>query len=317
MDAMQIKSKVVVIGTGQVGAAYAFALTVSGAARQLGLVNDPPETARGVALDLTHGLSLLRPMDIEAGGFELCRDAALVVITAGAPQKPGQGRLELAAVNAAIIKDVVAGVLAENSRPLLCVVTNPVDVLTHIALKESKLPPGRVFGSGTVLDSSRFRWLLSRHCGLDPRSIHAQILGEHGDSEFAAWSRVNVAGVPFEEFCRDCAAGCSADARQRLIEEVRGAAYEVIRLKGATAYAIALALVRITQAVLADQKSVLTVSSLVDGHYGLSDVCLALPCVVGSGGVEQVIPASLAPDELAALRASAAVLRQSLAALGY
>ncbi|WP_029898959.1 L-lactate dehydrogenase [Desulfohalovibrio reitneri] len=310
-------SRVAVIGTGDVGATYAYVLTIKGLVHEMGLINRSRERAEGEARDINDGLSLAQPAKVEAGGYELCRGAQLVVITAGASQKPGETRLDLTRRNAEIMREVVARVMEQNHDPILLIVSNPVDVLTYVALKESGLPPGQVIGSGTVLDSSRFRYLLSNHCRLDPRSVHAHIIGEHGDSEFAVWSRVNIAGTPLHEFCPTCRKSCLLDIRDTIEEKVRRAAYEIIKRKGSTYYAVALAMARITEAVFNNQHSVLTVSSLVSGYYGLENVCLSLPSVVGAQGVESQILATLADDEAEKLKHSAAIIREQIESAGY
>ncbi len=317
MNEKILRSRIAVIGTGMVGSSFAYALTIKGLARELALINRTPARAEGEAMDLDHGISFLSPMSIEAGGYEFCRDAHVVVITAGIPQKPGQTRLELAQQNAAVMKDVVPRVMEFNASPIFLVVTNPVDILTYVVLKTSGLSPNQVIGSGTVLDSSRFRFLLSGNCAVDPRSIHAHIIGEHGDSEVPLWSRVNIAGIPLSEYCPTCGRQCPKDLRNVIFAKVKSAAYEIIEKKGATYYAIGLALARIVEAIFRDQRSVLTVSSLVQDYYDISNVCLSLPSVVGARGVDTVIRGTLSDQEVTALRNSAQTLRQHLAELGW
>jgi L-lactate dehydrogenase len=307
------RRRVAIIGAGMVGATFAYAMTMKGVARELALVDVSRERAMGEAMDLRHGSALLEPLSIEAGGYELCEGAQLVVITAGAPQKEGQTRLDLAQQNADIMRAIIPQILAHNPDPILLVASNPMDVLTKVALKESGLSAQQVFGSGTVLDSSRFRSLLASHCNLDPRNVHAHVLGEHGDSEVLVWSQVNLAGVPMEDYCLSCSKQCDdGGLRQRLSKKVPQAAYEVIKRKGATYYAIGLALTRIAEAVLKDQHSLLTVSALANNLPGLEDVCLSLPCVVGGGGVERIVTPHLAEDEDGAMKASAKILRHTL-----
>lgn len=317
MNYKNVRSKVAIVGTGMVGSSFAYALTIRGLVRELVLINRTPERAEGEAMDLNHGLSFLSPVSIQAGGYELCQDAQVVVIAAGLAQGSGQSRLDLAKANARVMKEIIPKVMEFNPAPIFLVATNPVDILTYVVLKVSGLAPGQVMGSGTVLDSSRFRFLLSGNCTIDPRSVHAYIIGEHGDSELAVWSRVNVAGIPLHEYCSVCTRSCPRDTREAIVEKVRGAAYEIIKRKGATYYAIGLALARIVEAIMRDQHSVLTVSTLVTDYYGIADVCLSLPSIVGATGIEKVITASLAEEEVRALQNSARVLKENLRSLGW
>ncbi|MCM0755008.1 L-lactate dehydrogenase [Desulfovibrio aminophilus] len=312
MTTQDRRVKVAVVGLGKVGCAFAYAMTIRRLATDLLLLDIDRRRAEGEAMDLRHGLPLVGPMNIAVGGPEDCADADIVVITAGAAQKPGQTRLELMKTNAAAVAGIVERITAAGGRPLLLLATNPVDIVTHVALRASNLPPGQVLGSGTVLDSSRFRSLLAEHCRVDPRNVHAHVLGEHGDSEVLLWSRCNISGIPLELFCEERGMGCGAAFREATQEGVTRAAYDIIDRKGSTAYAIGLSLCRIVEAVVRDQKSVLTVSTLAEGHYGLADVCLSMPCVVGAGGVEQILDAPLDPGELEALRRSGAILRGHL-----
>lgn len=310
--------KIAIVGMGNVGAAFAYALMLRRLATDIVLIDLDRKRAEGEALDLRHGLPLVGPMNVFAGDYADCADAAMVVITAGANQKPGQTRLELLKQNAGITADIVRRVLEQGGTPILLMTTNPVDVLTRAALDVAGamgLPPGRVFGSGTVLDSSRLRHLLAEAAGVDPRGVHAAVLGEHGDSEVCVWSRANVSGIPLAEALALRGVALDDGFRERAATDVRRAAYEIINRKGYTDTAIGVSLCRIVEAVLGDQKSVLTVSTDAEGLYGLPRVCMSLPCVVGAGGVEKVIDAPLAPEEEAALRASGEVLFASCRSL--
>lgn len=309
-------SKIAIIGTGMVGASFAYAATITGLANEIVLVNRTREAAEGEAMDLNHCLSFVEPVNIHAGDYEDCRDAQLIVVAAGAASEPGQTRLELASKNADITRKVIRQVMQHARDPVLLMVSNPVDVLTYVAVQESGLPPERIIGSGTVLDTSRFRYLLASNCNIDTRNVHGYVIGEHGDSEVALWSRVNFAGVFMEQFCATCDHDCPADIRERIENDVRTAAYQIISKKGATYYAIGLAMKKIAKVVINDQKSALTVSTLTQGHYGLEDVCLSLPCIVGRNGIEHIIDAELAGEEQQKLLHSAAVLRQSLGEAG-
>ena len=306
--------RVGIVGTGLVGSTIAYTLLVRGPHCELVLVDVNRAKAEGDAMDLNHGIPLAAPMPIRAGEYGELRDADVVVIAAGVAQRPGETRLALLRRNAQVIRDVVERVIAVAPGAVLLVVTNPVDVLSYIAYRHSGLPAARVVGSGTLLDTLRLRYLLGQRFGVDPRSVHAYIIGEHGDSEIAVWSLANIAGVRLSELGTGRDGALAPDLSQELaaiLEQVRKAAYAIIERKGATYYAVALAVARILESLLYDQHSVLTVSTLVQGLYGIEDVYLGLPCVVGRRGVEKVIELPLAPEELAALRRSADILRQA------
>jgi L-lactate dehydrogenase len=250
-----------------------------------------------------------RPVRVVAGGLRDAAGAAVTVITAGAAQRPGEPRTALVQRNVEALRAILGEVVAANPDGLLLIATNPVDALTHAALKMSGLPPGRVIGSGTVLDSARLRAELAAHYGVDARNVHAYVLGEHGDSEFVAWSTASVGTMRLDDYCAAAHASCDPAEMERIGERVRRAAYEIIQRKGATNFAIAAALTRIIEAILRDEQSVLTVSTLVQGEYGLRDVCLSLPAIVGRQGVQRVLPIPLSEAELAALRRSAEAIR--------
>jgi L-lactate dehydrogenase len=238
-------------------------------------------------------------------------------MTAGARQAPGETRLQLLRKNASIVSNVAHDIAETGSDAVLLVVTNPVDVLTHVAARRIGWERGRVLGSGTVLDSARFRSILSQHCNVDAHNVHGYILGEHGDSEFAAWSMTNVAGMQIDQYCPVCCkCGDWPEERAAIERQVRESAYHIIDYKGATCFAVGLALVRIVGAILRGQRSVLTVSTMLDGEYGLNDVCLSLPCIVYERGVERIVKASLTRQELDALSRSASVLKKTIADLG-
>lgn len=313
------KRKVVVIGAGSVGATFCYALAQSGLADEIVLVDHNVDLARGQVLDLSHGQSFFPPVLIRVGDQKDYADASVLVMTAGARQQPGESRLELLKRNASIVRQVARDMVDMNSPGVLLVVSNPVDILTYVAAKETGWRRGRVFGSGTVLDSARFRSFLSQNCNIDIHNIHAYILGEHGDSEFAAWSMTHVAGIPIDEYCGTCRR-CAPTGEEKewlsvragIEELVRHSAYHIIDYKGSTYFAIGLALVRIVGAVLRDENSVLTVSTILEGEYGISDLCLSVPCIVNAHGVERIMEARLTEKEEEALAASAAVLRASL-----
>ncbi len=305
--------KVVVVGAGAVGSTFAYALAQSGLADEIALVDVNHELVKGQVMDLSHGLSYYPNVEISVGESDDYRDAHVVVITAGAKQQSGQSRLDLLQRNAAIIEDIVDDIVAQGSEGIIIVVINPVDVLTYLAHKRTSWERGRVIGSGTVLDSASFRYLLSKQCGVDVHNVHAYVLGEHGDSQVAAWSMTHLAGVPINEYCEHCG-GCDdwEQIQSDIGEAVRRSAYHIIEYKGATSYAVGLALLRIVGAILRNERSVLTVSVPLEGEYGLINVSMGVPSIVAQNGVENIIEANLSPSETEALNASAVILRESI-----
>lgn len=305
--------KVVVVGAGSVGSTYCYSLAQSGLANEIVLIDNNINLARGQALDLVHGQPFFPTVSIRTGTTEDYSDASLVVITAGAAQKPGETRLELLQKNARIVGDIAEEVAAKNCKGVIMIVSNPVDVLTYVALKRSGWENGRVIGSGTVLDSARFRHLLSSHCGVDVHNVHAYILGEHGDSEFAAWSMTHMAGIHIDDFCPICGK-CSnwMEVRNRIEKEVRESAYHIINYKGSTHFAVGMAMVRITAAVLRAQNSVMTVSTLLNGEFGIKDVCLSVPCIVSRNGVSKIVLNPLPEKEKLSLVNSSEVLKKAI-----
>jgi L-lactate dehydrogenase len=304
---------VAIVGAGHVGSTFAYALAQNGLADDITLIDYNRKLADAQVLDLVHGMPYLPTVNIHAGSAEDYRHARVIVITAGVKQQPGESRLNLLKRNIAIMEGIVDEITARESQAVLVIVSNPVDILTYVALKRSLLPRGRVMGSGTVLDNARFRYLLSRHCGIDVHNIHAYILGEHGDSEFPAWSMSHIAGMPIDRYCNVCRK-CT-DWKSECIEianQVKNSAYHIIDYKGSTYYAIGLALVQIVSAILKDQHRVLTVSTLLDGEYGMSGVCLGVPCIVSRQGVEQIIEGNLTAEELQLLNRSAGILKTTL-----
>lgn len=310
------KRKVVVVGAGAVGSTFCFALAQSGLAEEIALVDKNEDLAKGQVLDLLHGQPFFPSVSIHRGSSADYTDAQVIVITAGAAQSPGETRLQLLQKNAHIVGSIAAEVTTQNSNGVMVIVSNPVDVLTHVALKLSGWERGRVIGSGTMLDSARLRYILGQHCNVDVHNVHAYMLGEHGDSEFAAWSLTHIAGMPMDAYCPVCGKCKNWDVRRRQIEqEVRDSAYHIINYKGATYYAVGMALVRITGAILRGENSVLTVSTLLEGEFRLSGVCLSVPCVVSERGVRQIIESTLPTDELDALTHSAEILNEATRAL--
>lgn len=308
--------KVVIVGAGDVGGAFAYALLQSGMAENIVLIDAQHERAEGQALDLAHGLAFAPATIVRAGSHDDYADAAVIVITAGAKQQPGETRSDLLTRNGRIMEQIVDEITTRASRSVLVIASNPVDVLTCAALKRTGWPRSRIMGSGTVLDSARFRHVLSKHCGVDAGNVHAYVLGEHGDSEVPVWSMTHLAGMSMQDYCPAChACGDWMFERNRIAAEVRDSAYHVIDAKGSTCYAIGLALVRIVGAVLRNEHSVLTVSTMLNGEYGLRDVCLSVPCIISHSGVERVIEGKLADDELRALHASASIIKEGIAVL--
>jgi L-lactate dehydrogenase len=304
------------VGAGAVGSTFAFSLLLSGLAAEIVLVDANVRRAEGEAMDLMHAVPFARTTRVWDGTLDDCRGAAITVIAAGAAQKPGESRLDLLRKNAAIFREVVPAVAAANPDGIILVATNPVDVLAYLTYRISGLPSARVIGSGTILDTARFRALLADHFGVDPRSVHAHIAGEHGDSEVPIWSLANIAGMALADFAT--ANGMRHDPLrlQQIFEATRDAAYQIIERKGATYYAVAAGLTRIVEAILRDQSTVLSVSSLICDYYGIDDVYLSVPTVVGRGGVERTLRLALSADEASGLRRSAYLLRQTIASLG-
>ena len=308
--------KVVIIGAGAVGSTFAYALAQSGTADEIVLTDVDQNLVQGQVLDLAHGLPFYPNVQIGVGGAHDYRDAHVIVLTAGSKQRPGESRLDLLQRNARIVESIMDEIQAQGSQAVVVVVSNPVDVLTYVAHRRVSWPRGRVIGSGTVLDSARLRYLLSQHCGVDVHNVHAYVLGEHGDSQFAAWSMSHIAGMRFDDYCQICGQ-CEdwQEERRKIAETVRTSAYHIIDYKGATCFAVGQALVRIVSAIVRNEKSVLPVSVVLDGEYGLYEVCLSVPAIVGEAGVERILHSDLSPSERAALERSADILKQAIAQL--
>jgi L-lactate dehydrogenase len=310
-------TKVAIVGAGAVGAAIAYAIQIRGVCRQLALFDLNRDKVNAEVLDLNHGLQFT-PMAQITGGDDLAVVVAadVIVITAGAKQKPGQTRLDLAGANVAMCRDLVPRLLALAPDAHLLLITNPVDVVTYAAWRVSGLPKQRVFGSGTVLDSSRLRFLIAQHTGVAVQNVHAYIAGEHGDSEVPLWSTATIGGVPVSAWTGADGTPLDGATQNRIHRSVIAAAYEIIAGKGATSLAIGLAVSKILEAILNDEHRVLPVTSVLDGVHGLSDVCLSMPAVVGRAGVERVLETPLSRGELDQLTASAAAVRAVARDLG-
>ncbi len=302
--------KVAIIGCGFVGSASAFALMQSGLFSEMVLIDVDYKKAEGEAMDISHGEAYARPMKIYAGTYDDITDAAIIIVTAGANQKPGETRLDLVQKNVGIFKTIIPEIAKRNYPGILLIVANPVDILTYTALKLSGLPENRVIGSGTVLDTARFREILGNHLGVDSRSVHAFIVGEHGDSEIPVWSTANVAGVPINKFCELRGHFNHVQAMKQIADDVKNAAYEIIERKKATYYGIAMAVKRICECIVRDEKSVLPVSNMMHGSYGIEDITLSMPAIVGKNGVEAQMPISLSMEEATALKKSADMLKE-------
>ncbi len=309
--------RVAIIGAGNVGATFAYALLMSGLASEIVVIDSNQKKAEGEVMDLNHAVPLAQPVRVWVGDYKDCVGAAVTVITAGAAQKPGETRIDLAARNVEIFGQIVPKIVENNPNGIILVATNPVDVLSYTTWKISGMPKERVIGSGTILDTARFRFLLSQYFGVDPRSIHAYIIGEHGDSEVPVWSAANIAGMRFPAYCEQMGLGCDQEALNHLFEQTRDAAYQIIARKGSTSYAVATGILRIVEAILRDQGTVLSISSLIDNYYGLNDVFLSLPTVVDRGGVERVLRLQLDDQEAAGLRRSGQMLQDLARKLGY
>lgn len=304
------RSKVAIVGAGNVGSTFAFSLMISGLVREIVLIDRDEQRAGGECMDLNHGASFVHPVNIYAAGYDGCRGADAVVITAGVKQKPGETRIDLAQRNAEIFKDIIPQITRHSGEAILLVVTNPMDILTCLTLKILGFPQNKVLGSGTVLDSSRFRYLISEHCRVDPRNVHAYIIGEHGDTELPVWSHANIGGMVLAQYCPICNRNCDYKVELgKIFEEVKNSAYKIIEAKGATYYAIGLALVRIVGAILRDENSVLPVSTLINDYYGVSDICLSIPSVINRNGVEKFLRLELSPLEQEQFRHSAKTLK--------
>lgn len=307
-----MKRKIVIVGDGFVGSTTLYTMMLSDTAEEYVLIDINRNKAEGDVLDINHGISFINPEKVYVGGYPDCKDAAVVVLTAGVAQRPGESRNDLLERNKKVFDAIIDEMMPHiGSETVLLVVTNPVDVLTRYTLARSGLTPNRVIGSGTVLDTSRLKYAISRHTNIDTRNVHTYIIGEHGDTEVPVFSNTTIAGMSLPKYCAFC--GQCADAGVSLMDnmhrEVREAAAAIIEKKGATYYAVALAVNRIVQAILNDQNSILTVSSYIDGPYGLKDVCISLPSVVNRRGVDKIIEVTLSEDELARLRASAESVR--------
>ena len=309
--------KVAIVGCGFVGSSSAFALMQSGLFSEMVLIDVDKDRAEGEALDISHGTPFGHPMKIYAGDYEDAADAAIIVVTAGAAQKPGETRLDLVNKNVSIFKSIIPRIREVGFEGILLIVSNPVDVLTYAAMKMSGLPQSHVLGSGTVLDSARLKEALGAHLDVDPRNVHAYIIGEHGDSELAVWSSANVSGVPLNDFCEMRGHYDHLASEKKIADDVKNAAYNIISKKHATYYGIAMSVRRLCTAIMRDEKNILPVSSLMVGEYGLDDICISMPTIVGRDGVECRVPVSLSNEEYAELHRSADALKDVMSNVDF
>ncbi len=309
--------KVGIVGSGFVGSTTAYAMVLQGVGSELVLVDIDRRLADAHAQDILHATPFSHPVRVQAGDYPDLTDASVVIIAAGVAQRPGETRLQLLERNAQVFVSVIPKVRQHAPEAVLLVATNPVDIMTQVAMRLSGLPSERVIGSGTILDTARFRALLGEHFGVSPQSVHAYVLGEHGDSEVLVWSEAKVGGVDIGSFAEQIGRPLTEGVRQRIDESVRCAAYRIIEGKGATYHGIGAALARLTRAILQDEGTVFTVSMLNAEVEGVSEVALSLPRVVGRKGVLATLSPTLNDDERAALRRSAEILKQAAAQIGY
>ena len=301
--------KAVMIGCGFVGSAAVFSLMESGLFTEIVLIDVDHTKAEGEAMDISHGIPFGKPMKIYAGTYDDIVGAEIIIITAGANQKPGETRLDLVHKNVAIYKLIIPEIAKRNFQGILLIVSNPVDILTYVAIKLSGLPENHIIGSGTVLDTARLKYQTGELLGVDSRSVHAFIIGEHGDSEIAAWSSANISGIPIDDFC-EMRGHYSHDKEMDIIgDKVKNSAYEIIKRKQATYYGIAVSIRRICEVILRDEKSILPVSNMMHGEYGIENIALSFPAIVGKNGIETKVPISLDEDEVSALIKSSKLLK--------
>ncbi|WP_349948823.1 L-lactate dehydrogenase [Lacrimispora sp. BS-2] len=305
------KRKIALVGTGMVGMSYAYSLLNQGVCDELVLIDINRKRAEGEAMDLNHGLAFSTAhMKIYAGEYKDCSDADIVAICAGVAQKPGETRLDLLKRNASVFQSIVEPVTESGFNGIFLVATNPVDIMTRITYSLSGFNPKRVLGSGTALDTARLRYLLGESLRVDPRNVHAYVMGEHGDSEFVPWSQAMIATKPILSLCEEEGMACREELK-RIEDEVRGAAYQIIEAKQATYYGIGMALTRITRAILGDENSVFTVSAMLRGEYGQSEVYAGVPCIINKNGIQRIISLSLTEEEMKQFHNSCDTLRES------
>jgi L-lactate dehydrogenase len=308
----ELKPKISIIGAGNVGVRYAYASIINGLARKIVLVDVNKEKLMGEVMDLSHGMPYIPPVDIVAGDYEDIYNSDLVVITAGKNQSPGETRLDLVNKNVELFKLIIPKIMDVTPDSILLIVSNPVDILSYVSYKLSRKPSTKVMGSGTTLDTARFRFLLGQHCGINARNVHAYILGEHGDSEFPIWSSAMIGGMLIKDYCLTCSKRKECNKEEKLKEifkEVKDSAYEIIKKKGETSYGIGLTLARITRAILNDENTILPVSTLINNIYGVNDLYLSLPCIINRNGIKEQLVIELNEEEEIAFRRSAKTIK--------
>lgn len=306
-------SKIIIIGAGKVGSTIAYTVLLNNQISEIVLIDIDSDRAHGEVLDINHGILFLKQAIIRDGDYEDCSDANIIIIAAGIPRKPGLTRNDLLNTNANIIREITKKIMKYASDPIILVISNPVDILTYLVQKESGLLPKRVIGSGTILDTGRFCYYISEHCGVDVRNVNAYIIGEHGDNAIPLWGHTYISSTPFSELCEYCSKSCTEIDKSKLFEYTSHAGTEVIRLKGSTFYAIALAVSRIVSAIIGNENAVLTVSSVINGNFGVYNVALSLPCIVNRNGIERYLDVKLSQQETKLLDESQERLKTTLA----
>ena len=307
--------KIAIVGAGSVGTAFAYSLLIQGLASQIVVIDVNKERAEGEVMDLDHGIPFAYPVQIWSGDYYDCKNADIVVIAADKGQKIEQSRLDLAQGNFEMMKQIVPNITKHNKECILIVVTNPLDVMTYATLKLSGFPRSRVIGSGTSLDTARLRFLLAEHLQIDPRNIHAYIIGEHGDSEVPVWSLANVAGIKLRDYCLACNVPFTEHEFDEMFTKVKNAGYEIMKRKGRTNYGVALAITRIVRSILRNENSVLTVSTLLEDYFGVNDICLSVPTIVNRKGIKEIIKLPLDENEIKEFQTSANIIKNVIDSL--
>ena len=302
--------KCAIIGCGFVGATIAYSLMKSEMFSEIVLLDIDKKKAEGEAADLNHGLPFIAPMEIYAGDYPDIADASIIIITAGANQKVNETRLDLVKKNNKIFQSIIKNITAYNQNGIIIVVTNPVDILTYATISYSNFPKNKIIGSGTVLDTARLKYLMGRHLEIDPRNVHTFIIGEHGDSEVAVWSSANISGIDLDSYCQNSCDKCNMITLNNIFEDVKTSAYKIISAKNATYYAIAESVKKIVSSIVRDENTVLPVSTFINGHYGLNDICLGLPCIVGAQGIKEILEIPLNEHEQNMLELSAKKIKE-------
>ncbi len=307
-----MKGKVAIIGAGSVGTAIAYAMMINGTARHIALIDANEAKAKGEALDLSHGKPFAPPVTITAGSYSECSDSEVIVITAGAKQRPNETRIDLLHRNIQIMKSICEEIKknCKDITPIIIVVSNPCDILTYFAQQFLGFPRTKVIGSGTTLDTARFRYEIASHCNIDPKNIHGYVIGEHGDSEVILWSNLRIGAMLFGEHCNVCGRGCYPEFSKKVDDNVRNAAYKIIEAKGFTNYGVGLSVDKIVKAILRDSNTILPISMILEGEYGLSDVAISVPCIINSNGVREIMVLNISDSEIQKFKESAEKLKK-------